>query len=71
MEEKKHSSIKGFIVAIICLAVIIALNHRLRKSSLYEDRPLFQESVKDKNNSRQSINSDTIVLKMKFDHIFH
>lgn len=64
MEEKKHSSIKGFIVAIICLAMIIAINHRLRKSRLYEG-PLFQESVGERKDSQQTIGSDTIVRLAK------
>jgi serine protease Do len=64
VEDNKHSSIKGFIVAIICLAMIIAINHRLRKSRLY-DGPLFKESAVEKNISKQVIGSDTIVRLAK------
>jgi len=64
VENNKHSSIKGFIVAIICLAMIIAINHRLRKSRLYEG-PLFKEGAVERNVSKQVIGSDTIVRLAK------
>jgi serine protease Do len=65
LEGKKHSSIKGFIVAVICLAMIIAINHRLRKSRLYSGEILFQESVEKKTGSAKTIDSDTIARLAK------